>query len=353
MPFPILDQDTITANILRDIANQQPSADTGTDSDYGVRAAATGSAIEGLYDHQAWIAKQIFPDSADSDMLALHARVHGLSKKSATPADGTVQLNAQPGSPTAAAGQLLLLLDGTQIQTTADATVGADGTVVVAAQAVVAGSASNVVAGTAVTVANPPAGFQSKASIVTMVGGTDQETDESLLERLLDVIRNPPAGGNQYDFRRWALNVPGVTNAYVYPLRRGLGTVDIVITSSGGLPSPATVTAVQTYIDSMRPVTAKNALVLAPSIVLIDHIVNVDGLLPAVAQPLIQAALAGYFAGLAPGTNYVRSQSETLISEIAGITDRQIVTPTANIVAAVTASAVPWCQLGNLTVGTL
>lgn len=352
MSFTILDQDTITTNILRDISNRLPEADTGTDSDYGVRAAADGSAIEGLYEHQDWIVKQIFPDTADSDILALHARVRGLSKKAATPASGTVQLNGVPDSP-GAAGLLVVAINGTRYQTTAAATIGADGTATVAAVALTAGSAGNVAAGTALTVSSPPSDFTSVASIVSMVGGTDEETDEELLARLLDLIRNPPAGGNQYDFRRWALSVPGVSAAYVYPLRRGLGTVDIVITASGGLPSAATIAATQAYIDSVRPVTAKNALVIAPAIVAIDHDVNIDGMAIATAQPLIQAALAAYFAQLSPGDTYVRSKASATISDIEGITDSLLVTPTANVTPEVDANAVQWCQLGNLTVGTL
>jgi uncharacterized phage protein gp47/JayE len=353
MSFTTPDQDTISSNILRDISSELPGADTGTDSDYGVRAAATGSAVEGLYEHQSWIVDQIFPDTADSDILALHAQVRGLSYKLATPAGGSVLLNGVPGSPEAPAGLLVLLQDGTQYVTTADAQIGADGTVTVTAQAVVTGSAGNVAAGTALTISSPPPGFVSAGSIVSMVGGTDDETPQELLARLLDLIRNPPAGGNQYDFRRWAMSVSGVTAAYVYPLRRGLGTVDIVITSSGGLPSANTISAVQQYIDSVRPVTAKNALVLAPTIVPIDHNVNISGLTIAVGEPLILSGLQAYFAGLAPGDTYIKSKAEAIVSDIEGITDRQIVAPPANVIPVVDATVVQWCQLGNLTVGSM
>lgn len=352
MPFTTLNQDAISSNILRDISGQLPGANTGTDSDYGVRAGANGSAIEGLYQHQSWIAKQIFPDSADSDILALHARVRGLSKKQAKAASGTVQLSGAPGS-TASAGLIVALQNGAQYQTTADATIGAGDTVTVAATAVVAGSAGNVAEGAALTVQLPPAGLASAASIVSMVGGTDEETDEQLLARLLDVIRNPAAGGNVYDFRRWAMSVSGVTSAYVYPLRRGLGTVDIVITASGGLPSSDTIAATQAYIDSVRPVTAKNALVLAPTIVPIDHSVNIKGLTVSVATPLVQSELQAYFASLAPGDVYIRSRAEAIISDISGITDRQILAPAANVTPVVDATVVQWCQLGNLTVGAM
>lgn len=101
-----------------------------------------------------------------------------------------------------------------------------------------------------------PAGVATECRL-TVQGGTDRESDASLLARLLEIIRRPPAGGNRYDYKNWALSVDGVTSAYVYPLRRGLGTVDIAITSADGVSSEETVRRVQAYIDEMRPVTQK------------------------------------------------------------------------------------------------
>ncbi|MGL9774681.1 MAG: baseplate J/gp47 family protein [Sodalis sp. (in: enterobacteria)] len=97
-----------------------------------------------------------------------------------------------------------------------------------------------------------------------MVSGSEAESDDALLARLLEVIRRPPAGGNQYDYHRRAVSLPGVTEAHVYLLRRGYGTVDVVIVTHNDLPSSETLKAVQRYLDGMRPVTAKNCLVLAP-----------------------------------------------------------------------------------------
>ncbi|WP_230397170.1 baseplate J/gp47 family protein [Pasteurella multocida] len=102
-----------------------------------------------------------------------------------------------------------------------------------------------------------PVGVQTDVTLSNVVGGTDAESDTSLLERLLELIRRPPAGGNRYDYRNWALSVDGVDAAYVYPLRRGLGTVDIAITSNNDLPSSETIERCQAFIDEVRPVTAK------------------------------------------------------------------------------------------------
>ncbi|MHB9156270.1 MAG: baseplate J/gp47 family protein [Endomicrobiales bacterium] len=61
------------------------------------------------------------------------------------------------------------------------------------------------------------------------------ETDAELLARLLDYIRRPPAGGNQYDYARWAKEIANVTGAWVYPLAQGNGTVDVVITANNAV----------------------------------------------------------------------------------------------------------------------
>ncbi|WP_175948771.1 baseplate J/gp47 family protein [Burkholderia pyrrocinia] len=351
MAFTVKTLDTIRSDILRDISNQLPDADTGSDSDFAIRATGAGSAVEGLYEHQLYIYRQIFPDSADTDNLQRHAATRGLSKKRATAADGSIVINGQPGAPVTDT-LTAQTLDARQYTTTATGMIGADGTLTLAAVCATVGSAGNADDGTTLTLLSPSNGVTSNAAIVQMDGGTDDETDAELLARLLDVIRRPPAGGNKWDFRRWAMNVDGVSAAYVYPLRRGLGTCDVVITASGGLPSASTIAAVQAAIDGQRPVTAKNCLVLAPTIVTVDHVVQVayPGGTAVGAKAAIQPGIAAYFAALDPGAAYVKSRVEGIITDTAGITDRSVLTPTGNLTPEVDATVVQWFQMGNLSV---
>lgn len=148
------------------------------------------------------------------------------------------------------------------------------------------------------------------------------------------------------------MNVDGVSAAYVYPLRRGLGTCDVVITASGGLPSAATLANVQAAIDGQRPVTAKNCLVIAPAIVSVDHVIQVafPGGTQAGALAAVQPGVAAYFAALEPGANYVKSRIEGIVTDTPGITDRLVITPTTNLTPEVDATVVQWFQLGNLNV---
>lgn len=351
MAFTVKTLGDVRANILRDISNQLPDADTGNDSDFAIRATGTASAIEGLYEHQLYIYRQIFPDTADADNLKRHAAIRGLSKKRAVAASGSIVVNGQPGAPVTNP-VTAQTLDARQYTTTATGIIGADGTLTLGAICTLPGSAGNADTGTTLTVLSPPNGVTSAATITKMVGGTDDETDAELLARLLDVIRRPPAGGNKWDYRRWAMNVDGVSAAFVYPLRRGLGTCDVVITASGGLPSSATIANVQAAIDGQRPVTAKNSLVLAPTIVVIDHVIQVafPGGTAAGAQAAIQPGIAGYFAAIQPGAQYIKSRVEGIITDSPGITDRLVMTPTGNISPQVDATVVQWCQMGNLTV---
>ncbi|GAB7214759.1 hypothetical protein OS42_13700 [Dickeya oryzae] len=185
-----------------------------------------------------------------------------------------------------------------------------------------------------------------------MAGGTERETDAEMLARLLDVIRRPPAGGNKYDYRRWAMSVDGVSAAYVYPLRRGLGTVDVVITSANGLPSADVINKVQAYIDDVRPVTAKSTMILAPTPKQIDIAVaiSVSGVTVQTVTQNIRDAMTSYFNTLEPGESFIRSQAEMIISQISGVADRAIVSPAGNIAATVNNDVVEWLRVGNIEV---
>ncbi len=68
------------------------------------------------------------------------------------------------------------------------------------------------------------------------------------------------------------------------------------------------------------------------------------------AKAAIEPGIAAYFIGLEPGSIYVKSRVEGIITDTAGITDRLLVTPTANQVPEVDATVVQWFQMGNLTV---
>lgn len=351
MPYTTPDFQSIRDAILRDIANQpRPDgkpANVAGDGDYAIRANATGAAIEGLYQHQQWIVRQILPDSADEEFLERHASLRKLTRKNATLASGTIAFAGTVGSPIPI-GTGAKTAGGISYVTTASGDIAGDGTLTLAASAVVAGAAGNQAAATDLTLTAAPPGVVSTATIVSMTGGTDRETPLELLSRLLFVLRNPPCGGALHDYYTWALNVPGVTRAYPYALRRGGGTTDVVILTAGGLPDAPLVAAAQAYLDTQRPTTA-DVLVLGPTGIAVDvtaDLVLAAGYELAAVGAIIDAKLAAYFDTLKPGDTAFANKIRSLISNTAGVVDFTLAAPLANVITLVDATHVEMPVLG-------
>lgn len=348
MGYTIPDFETIRERILRDIANLDATAHTDDDSDNYIRATATASAVEGLYDYLGWIARQIIPDTASTEYLEQHCALRGITRKAATKATGTLTLTGRGGSVVPAYTQLKDV-DGHTYQTAAAITLPGTGEAAtggVACEAVTAGALADLVAAT-VTFVSAPSGIQAQASL-TLAGGSDAESDAALLARLLDYMSNPPAGGTAADYRLWAMEVDGVADATVYPLRQGPGTVDIVITGEDGIPDAAVVAAAQAKIDAERPCTAKAATVYAPVARTVDMTLKIrvgTGVTLVTLKPRIVTALEAEYARLAPGDTLVLSRCVAAVASIDGVDDVSIASPSANIVP----TALQWPRLGDVT----
>lgn len=348
MAIEIPDFSTLRARYLQEVANQQPQAATGGDSDHFVRASAVAAAVESLHQHLWWLARQHFPDTADPDYLERQASLYGLSRKPAATATGSVVLTGTPATPVSA-GLLLQAPNGQQYEVTENGAIGGGGTVELAAWALLAGPDGNLAAASALTIVVPEAGIAS-AAVATMAGGGVAEDDASLRARLLERMRNAPAGGNAADYVRWATEVPGVGRAWCLPGRRGLGTVDVVIMAPGGLPSGGLLTAVQDHIEVHRPVTS-DVLVLQPSLVAINITATVvlSGVSLAAAQASAAVAIAAYVDQLAPGDTVYRSRLAAAIQDVPGVVTVTVTVPAADVVTAVDALSVELAQMGSVT----
>lgn len=349
MPYATPDYTAIRDAILRDVQNQIPTASIGADSDWFIRAAAVAAAVEGLYQHQQWVLRQMFPDTADRDYLERHAARLGLAPKNAVSATGSVTFTGTVGA-NILAGTEVKLLSGVAYTTTAPSVIGVAGTVVASVVASVAGLAGNQLGGS-VNLTAAPAGVNSVATISATTGGADIQSDAGLLADVLDRIQYPPAGGNKYDYARWAKSVGGVASAYVYPLRRGAGTVDIIIMATGGFPAAPLITSVQNFIDSVRPLGV-DCVVLGPTAVPVNvtAALTLSGTTLAAATAAINTALASYFASIKPGDTIVKNRIAALIQDTAGVVDFALAAPAANVVTTVDSTHAELATIGVVTI---
>lgn len=338
MPFARPTLKTLIDRAIAEINARLPDADARLPfSNLNVLSYVMGAVAHGLYGFLDWIAKQVFPDTAEAEYLQRWATIWGVTRKSAAPATGSVTLTGATGVvvPT---GTLLQRADGQQYQTTADATL-VGGTVNATVVAVTAGKASSCDAGVSLSLVSPVVGVNAAGTVAAggLTGGSDEEADADLRDRLLSRIQQPPHGGSSNDYVTWALENSGVTRAWVYPGELGNGTVTVRFvrdndgTAATIIPDATEVAAVQAYIDARRPVTAQVTAVAPVSVPLNFQI---QGLTPntAAVQAAVQAELQDLLIREAtPGGTILLSHIRAAISAAVGETDYVLVSPAANV----------------------
>lgn len=205
-----------------------------------VRMYALAAQVYGLYAELDWTRKQCFPQTATGEALDKHGFLRGLTRQAATKAEGKLRFSVQ-----VAAGEDLPIPKGTvgltagqvAFETVEEAVLSAGSlSVDVLAQAVEAGPSGNTAAGLIRTMSVAPVGIAACTNPAAFTGGREEEEDEAFRARILATYRQLPNGTNAAAYAQQTLAVEGVCAVNVLPKKRGLGTVDVVITSAGGVP---------------------------------------------------------------------------------------------------------------------
>lgn len=112
----------------------------------------------------------------------------------------------------------------------------------------------------------------TKAELTDIIDlGDDDESDDALRERYMEVVTAPQFGGNVSDYQNKVKSLEGVGGCKVIPIWNGGGTVKLIITNSqGGVPTETLVNEVQEAVD---PTQDQTGIGIAP----VGHIVTVVG----------------------------------------------------------------------------
>jgi uncharacterized phage protein gp47/JayE len=283
-----------------------------------------------------WLALQLLPDTAEKEWLDRHGNIWlvnadgTIGRKSATFASGAATATGMVGSIIPAATPMNAL--GVNYETMAETIIGSGPTPVsVPIQALDPGSIGNMSEGDSITFTVPIAGVDTSATIVSMKGGADTETDDQLRSRILFRIRNPPMGGDIADYIIWATSVPGVTRAWA-ACEIGPGTItvrfmmDDLRADNNGLPEPDDVLVVSDYIDSVRPVTVKDCFVFAPAFFFYNiTITQLTDDTPEVRARIEQSIKDMDLAKSAPGQTMYRSWVNEAISIAIGEISHELI----------------------------
>lgn len=301
-------------------------------ADAEVYSRVFAGAMHGLYGYVDWIARQIIWDTCDDDTLDRWASMWlQVPRKPAAAATGVATFVLAAGV-IVPAGTVLQAFDGQQYLTTGDTVLGAANVIAVAA-----GAGGNRAAGQFLSLLSPVPGAQTQAAASEISGGSDIESTSSLRARLIARVQTPPNGGSATDYQQWALQVPGVTRAWVAPLEQGGGTVVVRFVRDGDanmIPGAGEVAAVKAYIDALKPVTA-DVYVVAP---VADPVAFQIALTPNTVA--VRAAVEAELRDLliresAPGVTLLISHIREAISTATGETDSILLAPAANVTPAI------------------
>ncbi len=324
-----------------------------------VFARVVAGAVHMLHGHLDWNARQLFPDSSDAAYLERQANVFGISRTAAVFAQVSVTFPVEdPPVPTPAipAGTVLIAEDGAEYTVDEEVPVPLDeATVTGTATAVVAGAEGTREAGDFLQISTPAPGINSSDTVVaeSLIDGADEEETEALRARFLSHLREPPQGGAEHDYEAWALEVAGVTRAWVYPNENGLGTVVVRFVRDEDVsifPSAGEVTEVQDHIDEESPITAE-VTVEAPTDSPVAFTLSItpdttdtrDAVEAELTDLLRREAAPG--DGVTSLGTVLLSDIETAVRQATGITDRVVTVPAADVVPALGALS----TLGTIT----
>lgn len=196
-----------------------------------------------------------FPQYSFGQWLTLSAAARGVYRKAATYASGKILIQGAIGTaiPTGTkfsnsipSGSALSVKYYTSKEYSV---IGSDGQVEIEVTADEIGSAGNAQAGEINLNLADIQNFTSIGNVSAFTNGVDEESDDSLLTRLLDKVRNPTSGGNKNDYKQWAKEISGVVEMEVIPLWNGPGTVQVIIIGEGSSPIPDLVSVVKEHLD--------------------------------------------------------------------------------------------------------
>lgn len=205
--------------------------------------------------------RAMFARTSWGEYLEMRAEEHGIFRRQAVKAKGTVTVS---GNGTVPQGSVFQTATGIAFYTTKAASITWAGNIPI--ECSTAGTTGNVKAGTITVIPMSIPGISAVTNAEATYDGFDEEDDATLYNRLIFKVRQPATSGNVNDYTEWATSISGVGHVTVVPLWNGNGTVKIIITDSDGNPaSDDLLSQVSTVIEAKHPIGA-TVTVVAPAI---------------------------------------------------------------------------------------
>lgn len=275
-------------------------------SDIAIRMKVLAGEIYNAQVYSDWLKRQMFVSTSEGEFLNYQAVQRGLSRKYATKAEGEIGFYINEVRDTA-----VIIPKGTVVATsdeipvrfviTDDGEISAGNTLVyLSAQAQEGGKAGNISPNTANVSVSVPSDVDYVTNVYAFSGGSDEETDDELRQRIEETFASPSNGTNISYYNQLALSVDGITKVSVAGKYRGTGTVDVFVCGNGELVDEETIQKAQSLLSSNRELNV-DVKVNSASLKSVNLNVTVtakDGYESTVVKALCKEAFEKYISSL-------------------------------------------------------
>ena len=307
-----------------------------------VRLYALASEVQSLLAQADWVLDQSFPQTAVGQYLDYHAETRALTRLPAAKAAAVTDYEIDAGSVAMTSG-------GVRFETTKKAVLLKGETYVdVPASAVEAGVSGNAIAGAIHLMSVYPVGITQCTNPEAFSGGSDEESDEKLRERVLASYKRLPNGANAAFYEQEAMSFPNVAAAKAVGRARGIGTVDVYVSTHAGAPDEKLLGEIEAVLQKKREI-AVDVEVKAPT----EKTVNMSAELTAEQGWTMQeitdaatAALQAYFTGERLGEAVYTAKLANILYGVEGVKNCHLLTPDEDV--SVSATELP--VLGTVTI---
>lgn len=246
-------EDKTPESIKSEILSGITEASTREGSYTGNLVSPVATQLWKVYDAMNAVIPIAYIDETSGKYIDKRCAERGITRKPGTKAHTVLTFTGNDGT-VIPASTVFLTLDGLEYETAAAVTIAA-GTANVTVNAVEVGEDYNVPAGSITNQYNSISGLSAVTNAGAAIGGTDPESDASLVTRYYNYLQKPATSGNVHHYEQWALEVDGVGAVKVTPLVNGPGTVGVMIVGPDKQPaSSEVVTACAAHIEENRPI---------------------------------------------------------------------------------------------------
>lgn len=324
-------------NEMLGVFRRETGAEASAVSDLSVKLYAVAAQVYGLYVQAEWLSEQCFPQTAQGEYLERHAALRGLERRGAVKSEGKLCFSVEEATGndlTIPAGTVCATAAMTRFETTEAGVLPAGSVrVEIPARAVEAGASGNVPAESILVMTAPPVGVSGCINREPFAGGADQEEDEELRKRVLETYKRMPNGANAAFYEQGALSFERVAACKVLPRKRGIGTVDVVVSTKAGLPDGGLLEELQAYFEERREI-AVDVLVKEPTEKNVAVKVKLELAEGAEAEKVredVTEALGTFFSGERLGQNVLLAELTQLVFSREGVANCAVLSPEADV----------------------